>query len=542
MNAQSNKSSQRTWRISLIVCCVVCCILPKNAFNQDTLSLFYTGGKHRLLDINQLKLDNFIYSHDLSLLDSVGVIGFADSTGNSVKNLKLSQRRAKTVANYLDRYLKAGVHIASYARGEEDDLAKPQKNHRRVEVVLYFVDGFKLQEEEKEIPVFTNSNNSDECYELAYAPLAQCDVSFFIKGKTRYVRLELEPHHYTEGTKLYTLSSKTRAPKLVKWKPEVTGQLWWKRTRYVTAVKALDFEAYGLVVKIPKNKEEDSTSCRLCDDDPSLNWKMERNLQLDAFIMQNVQLRKVFVDDEYLLIVPKEYVNVSNAYYFDAERDSSVQWFTKNGRKNGLYYFATVSKEQLASPTWGIYSYHPVCLYKATPVVAHTYSIDTIKRHFCPPTAFGGGGGYWGLEAGYLNYSNHSAYAGAYFQWNRNNIELAVVGGIDLRTQPFIDVRFDYHFATFSPFAEVFVDKTNRSVVHEFHRVINVYGGTALNTIFSQNDVLFMNDFHLGTVYINNGFWLSFERIFAECGTAFNYAQLNNSLSFYARVGIQIRL
>ena len=540
MNAQLNKKTQSSWRISLIVCFIVGCFLPKDAFSQDTISLFYTGGKFRLLDVNRLKLDNFIYSHDLSLLDSVGVIGFADSTGNSAKNQKLSQRRAKTVANYLDQYLKDGVRIKSYARGEEDDLTKPRNNHRRVEVILYFVDGFKTIEEDKEIPVFTNTNNSDECYELAYTTLAQCDASYFIKGKTRYARLELEAHQYTEGTKIFTLSSKTRAPKLVKWKPEITGQLWWKRTRYVAAVKALDFEAYGLVVKIDKQLEKDSTSCRLCDDDPSLKWEIGRNLRLDAFIMQNVQIRTVFLDDEYLLIVPKEYVNVSNAYYFDAIGDSSVQWFTKNGRKNGLYYFATVSKEQLASPTWGIYTYQPTCIFQE--VVAPSYTIDTIKHHWCPPTAFGAGGGYWGLEAGYLNYSNHSAYTGAYFQWNRNNVELLAVAGIDLRTQPYFNVRFDYHFATFSPFAEVFVDKTNRSVVHEFHRVINVYGGTGLNTIFSKNDVLFMNDFHLGTVYINNGFWLSFERIFVECGTAFNYAQLKNSLAFYARVGIQIRL
>jgi len=70
----------------------------------------------------------------------VVVVGHTDSTGTDAYNQDLSERRAKSVADYLTTKL-VGLDIASVGRGEtkpvaSNDTALGRAKNRRVEVVV----------------------------------------------------------------------------------------------------------------------------------------------------------------------------------------------------------------------------------------------------------------------------------------------------------------------------------------------------------------------------------------------------------------------
>lgn len=507
------------------------------ACSQDTLSLFYNSGEHRLTSDSKMQLTEFLFSKKISTIDSISVIGFADSTGRKTHNYRISKRRANAVHQFIVHLLPDSISIRQSAKGEEKTSSKQHSiNHRRVDVVLYTP---FLSEKSA---LYTSDNRRDSlsnnCYVLADSILARCHVSYFKKGNTTYVQLALEAQHLSPKQKLYTLSSKTRVAKLVKWKLEISGDYWWKRARYTTTLKASDFERFGLLEK--QSPVTDSAHCTICDTDPFVTWQLSDTRTPDVFVLQNLELRKRFLFDEYLFIVPKEYVTLSKTYTTDPEGQNGIAWYTKSGRENATYYFADIPIQQLSDTNWSIYSFKAHCP-DVSSATGQTYQLDTLPLHFCPQVSDGSIHFSYGLTAVYRNFQQQTAYVGSYLQLNFGRIELAALGAIDLKKRPLFSLQLDYTLLSFTPFSDMRICKVPRPIVDHFHRVVTTYAGSSINSAYATKQALFQ-EIHVGIAYCNRPFSLDLERIFAQGGIGFDYLNSLQTLTFYFQAGLRFKI
>ncbi len=106
----------------------------------DARALFQTDSAD-LGDSGRAALDSLAAGIEgLNQVRRVVVVGHTDSTGTDAYNQDLSERRAKSVADYLTTKL-VGLDIASVGRGEtkpvaSNDTALGRAKNRRVEVVV----------------------------------------------------------------------------------------------------------------------------------------------------------------------------------------------------------------------------------------------------------------------------------------------------------------------------------------------------------------------------------------------------------------------
>lgn len=88
---------------------------------------------------NLQELANNLREYDRT---DVLIIGHTDSTGSDSHNQDLSERRARSAANYLQQLGVAGERVSTRGMGENDpvatnDTAEGRQLNRRVEVVIY---------------------------------------------------------------------------------------------------------------------------------------------------------------------------------------------------------------------------------------------------------------------------------------------------------------------------------------------------------------------------------------------------------------------
>lgn len=525
-------SGCRKWLLLLCFCSAYC------AFSQDTLCVYFTSGEHNLSEHSKSQVNNFVFAHDIQIVDSVVLVGYADSTGNPEKNLKLSARRAKVVNKYLSKAIPNNtIPILVVPIGEESKLPSGiALNHRRVEVILYFPKSYVPPLEKEE----TNSSFvHNNCYELADSALALSNFTYFQKGASKYVRIEMEAFQYDPNVRLYTLSAKTKYPKLLKLELKNTGDLWWKRPRYVAEIKAKDFDKYGIVTLTSKDTAN-TESCIVCGDDKPVSWRLGFELMTDQFVMQNLQVRKQILPARYEVIVPQEYLSIENGYYLDSLTNFPLTWEYKRGRRAAPYYFTTIPEAYLNPQSFSIYSYQRYCSNAATE--SAVFKLDTLKKHPCAPTSSFSFDYTYGLSIAYQQTrSDEGIYVG-YFQVNLGKFEGMFSAGISSRARTFIGLDADYHFFAFTPFKERSVGGSNQGVLEEFHRLISVYGGTSFTTLINSGNTSLNEDFHLGLSFWNKPFSAGIDRIFIQSGLGYDYLYSGTKQFISIRAGVRFKI
>lgn len=101
-------------------------------------TVYFGTNQHEVSPDESLKLDDFIVDIKDKDIQRVEIIGFTDSTGADVYNLRLSERRAKKVALYLlvGSIVVDQIYMEGKGRVEDDKAAEKEKN-RKVEVKVY---------------------------------------------------------------------------------------------------------------------------------------------------------------------------------------------------------------------------------------------------------------------------------------------------------------------------------------------------------------------------------------------------------------------
>lgn len=522
----------------LLICKLLLGVLfvYSNSYAQDIYSIYYPSGDNKLLDENKTKLRRFIYSFNIKKLDSLQVIGFADSTGKPKLNEKLSFKRAQKVSKYLTQLLPKGTKIATYGKGEESSMSNATVNHRRVEVHLYIA-GRALEDTTEQLEYFGNTKT---CFVLSDSIMRNAHVIRVTDGRNNYVILEMEPHLFSKNQTYYTLTKNSNYAKVVKWKLVQSGSGWWRHERYRARVKEVDFESFGILTK--KLVPESYNECLVCEKDMNHALKMSTELLPDAFVMQQLQIQKKWSDGTHLLIVPKDYVNLDKTYYYDPNYDQEVYWKTKFGLKNRPYYFAEVPTELLKDPKWNIYTHRDICLLSKDSI-AIEYPIDTMTAHACQPESRGGLYALeFGLEAGFWNWNYHSAVLAAFAQYIGTKWEYALHAGIDLKARFQVNAKVDYSFLSFSVFKNKYIGNSNRSTIHDFHRTINAYAGTDFTFGLVPANPVFFQGLYVGAAYKDNPFSLGLDRVFAQVGVSTNYLRHSFAAGLYFRVGVKFKM
>lgn len=505
---------------------------------QEVFSVYYPSGDSKLQEENKQQIERYLFSHNLKKIDSLQVIGFADSTGRKNLNLRLSKKRADRVKVYLKKLLPAKVPVSSYARGEENAIRNPDENHRRVEIHLFYA-GKRLVEDTTD--QYEYFGNTKVCFVLSDSIMKNCNMIRVSDGRTNYVILEMEPHLFSKNQTYYTLTKNSQYAKIIKWKLELSGEGWWQHERYRARIKEADFEAYGVLTK--KRIREDDNGCVVCDKDMNAPMKLEAELLPDPYIMQHLQLRKKMLTGEYLLIVPRDYVSVGKSYYFDRNYDRPVTWRTEFGVRNRPYFTTEVPAEYLEKPDWNIYSNRSACL-SSEDSVKIAYPLDTMRPHFCFPESRGGWNALeYGLDLGYLNSAGRTVYSTAYLQYTGTRVEYSANAGIDLKARIVGALKVDYLFFSFDPYRQTYIGNANRSVIHDFHPTVAAYVGSNLSFIGKRLDAGLFHAVYLGAAYRNNPISFGFDRFYANLGISTDYLQ-QNGLYFhlYFQAGVKFKI
>lgn len=519
----------------LLILLVFC---KHHSFSQEVFSIYYPSGDYKLLDENKQQIDKYIFAHNLKKIDSLQVIGYADSTGKKRLNMRLSKKRADKVKNYLLEILPAKTPVSSFARGEENALRNPNENHRRVEIHLFYAGKRLLEDTVEQYEYFGNTKT---CFVLHDSIMKNCNIIRFNDGRTNYVILEMEPHLFAKNQTYYTLTKNSQYAKIVKWKLELSGEGWWRHERYRARIKEVDFESYGILTK--REVKKDYKECVVCDTDMSAPLKLKSELLPEVYVMQNLQLRKKFLEGEYLLIVPQDYISPSRSYYFDNNYDRPIEWRTKFGMRNRPYFFATVPGSYLNHSDWNVYSNRSTCIPSRDSIKIN-YPLDTLNPHPCLPESRGGLNALeYGLEAGYWNYDVQSATVSGYAQYTGTRFEHSFNVGVDLKARILAMVKTDYLIFSYDPFKQTFIANANRSMIHDFHPTLAVYGGSNLTFLKDRSDSELVHALYLGFAYKNNPFSLAFDRFYTQVGMATNYLR-SGGLNFflYLQAGVKFKI
>ena len=507
------------------------------AHSQDTICVYYASGEFRLAPNFQEKINEFVFSHDLKKIDSISVLGYTDSTGQKRKNLKLSDRRALYVKKHLNTILSTDRFlIHAVAKGEEGESNPYAINHRRVELILYCPPTPAVEIDNSDAG---NSTLPTRCFKAADSLQALCNVTYFKRGNTKLVKLQLESFQYNGKQKIYTLSAKNNAPKLVKWETRTSGDFWWKRPRYVAIVKEADYEKYGLLIPVAAKSKDDGV-CIVCDSDRETDWQIGYELLTDAFVMQNMQLRKKWIFNEYELIIPKEFLSIERTYYLDSTTSNMINWEVRPGKQNAPFYFAYIPAQLVNPKDFRIYSYQKHC--SAGIPVEKSYAIDTLKSHYCSPSTEYQVKQSVGLELDFWHTANSEIAIGAYYLVNYYNWEFSGTFSYSNRNLPMLALQGDYHFFGFSVGDQYMISGSNQIAFDARHKRISTYAGSTVVSEFGKSSSPFVQDLHLGIEFWNNCYGFGFDKFFLQAGYGYNYSAASNASLFTVRFGIRYLL
>ncbi len=89
--------------------------LPKSTFTEYALSLYFDFEQSTLNADAQTKIESWLAETNFSKVQSLLIEGYADEMGADDYNFSLSERRATTVANWLEKH---GVNIQIAIKGK----------------------------------------------------------------------------------------------------------------------------------------------------------------------------------------------------------------------------------------------------------------------------------------------------------------------------------------------------------------------------------------------------------------------------------------
>lgn len=328
------------------------------------MRVYFPFAQSEMAEDERLRITSIIAYYPTDQIDSILLIGFADSTGNTRANLRLSKKRCKSVEKYLHRELNIEIEATIIPEGERD--VGSVENNRRVDVLLYFdpkesttdsVFSQGLDQEPKsETPV------NELCREIEYRVLRNCFVSKTSRrGKVDYI-IETELPEIKNKELYYAIKDDKGDEKLkrIRWKERYTGKLWWKKKRFITHIpaEAMDY------AKIFSLSEPPCKACQwvVGSGNDTIDIPIAYHLNIDTFVMRNLQISSIFLNpNKFKARVPRQYVDTTKIYYHGYNQNRIIEWSQKWGKWRDDYSFTKLDRINRSNFIANITTMQPYC-------------------------------------------------------------------------------------------------------------------------------------------------------------------------------------
>lgn len=481
---------------------------------QDTISIYFEFGLSKIPDSQLEKMKSIPAGNTLSNLVSVDFVGIADSVGDFKSNMKLSEKRAKSVAKYLDSFLPRNVRTTITALGEKAS-SETDKN-RRVDIILHFDPPWKPE------PVSTAVDTLAKkmCYVVDYELLHRSYLGRERRGDRWYVVIETTvPDLAKKAEHYYGTRTRTGAfvAKKVTWVPGRIGHYRSRKKGYTTAIRVNDFDDY----KIFKIKER---PCEACDEDfhkYSRVLNEDTCLQVDRVVMENMQFRTLFNIKNFVSVrVPRQYIFPDTAYYIGCDTSTRVKWKNKRGQRHVLFYYARLPRYPNYIPS--ISRMMSCCKNNAESSECDKPAL------FCEPLEEPGGSFLLNAEIGsHYHPSAIKAYAGIGISKESTNFRYSVLAGTDNDLGFYGAFRYQYHFMSFL-FSSIKTPWRTHIKRENIGRYGRLYVGAEIKTRINSTANYLEQNVHGGLAVVTNKKKARIPRMFVQYGLAYNY--LGNSV------------
>ena len=499
---------------------------------QDTLSVYFNFGSSKI-NKEYRSLNAVLKDYNLSDVDSIQFIGYADSVGKSRANLNLSLKRGANVYEFCKGTIGEDIPVAIIARGE-GPLENPALN-RRVDIILYYKvipeEGISKDEIVKDVV--------SDCFYIDYNALDYCHTSEIVRKKKKYIQIEAPVTINFPLRKLYYVVSGKDGKynvRRVSWKKKITGHFWWRKKRYVALVPKESFDDYKIFVLR-------DGPCEKC----SVDWfgmgvlitKLE--YRPDMFLMQNFQARFTIRKRKYLKIrVPKEYVNQSEPYFYGTEGwYKQLEWTTKRiGVKRKRYYytklandgvnFSTIYRRKSVSEcvfggAFGVGSFFPCCL----------------KPSFGPSISLG-------IEPGVF-YQNDTitGFLAANLSLANARSRLNLKLGVNTNFSLYSSINYRFNCLSFPLYHLALGSKWKSSADYlESGWMARLFVGTELKTSFRKKTASFIEqNAHLGLAIVNTNYRPIITGAYIYSGIGYDFLQRTNQSAYgLVQVGVTFSL
>ncbi len=478
---------------------------------RDTIKVYFAFGSSKLPPKALPKLERIAVDYDLSQVDSIQFIGFADSVGRVNANIKLSRKRARNVYKACKRFIGKTVPINIMARGEGQRSDDSQ--NRRVEVIIH------VAKESEQVPD-SIPNVDPGCFFVDFEALEICNLRTITKRKKEVVHIEATPHPYLKKTSHYYVHRSKEGQhtvRKVKWRERVTGKLWWKKRRLVTTIPKFGFDRYQFFTL-------DKAPCDGCKENLLKKDTLIMNVRKyypDFFLMRNMQARVRFFKRELKIRAPKEYVNPMDKYYYCSKPRSStfnrqILWQEKKRKRKRLYYYTRVpivdnrapyiQKDRLTTicvnPSKGNWEWRDMgCGGLRYPRIEFQLNVEPGAYYHNDSLT-----GYLGAGISHTTYRGYASF----------------IGGVNSRLGIYFNLGYQHHFFDF-PFSAI--SPTNVWKPFEPGKEITAYGrlfvGADMSTSFHGSRQAFLDlRAYLGLTVVNTEHGHYLPRIFLKGGFA----------------------
>lgn len=498
---------------------------------QDTLSLYFKFGESKISKTTQEILESIPNDFETNSLDSIVFIGYADSVGSFLNNLKLSKKRALKVAEITRGLL--DIHLISRIQAEGEKSKSDLSPNRRVDILFYYP-----EIEEKEILVPKDSVEM-VCYQPDFRLLSKCNIVTRKRGKKKYINIILDDAQWLSERDLYYAHlnrDKSVSLKKVKWRKKKTGKNWWQKRRMFLSIPKEDFQFKFLFYL----KEEPCDSCDLHWNEKSKRVRLAQCLQADIYIMNNSQFKTLFLRPNKVKIrVPRIFVDTSSRYFIGCKMEEEIKWSTNRREKEYLYTTLPISGTHLPNIT----KVMNCCIDDPLPENCNQKILACGFSSKNQPTPFLNLISEFGID---YSEQNTTAYLMAGFREYHKKNRFEFLTGFDTDFRYLASLRyqrslFKMPLNYLSPVSEWQDNMVRQRIKGNLD--FNIYYGSGIHSKVSIENIELEHNVHFGLSLDSRDAFARITRYFIQFGPSLDYFNLENrKLYFTGRIGMNFRL
>lgn len=488
-------------------------------FSQDVFRVYFEYGKSKPKNGELNKLNSWLDAYSGADIDSISVIGFADSIGKYKNNIRLSEKRASHVKSFVTKQFNDLTQIRHYGKGEKNK--KIEETDRRVEVRIWI--SKEVLEMVRDTATGHDSTNK-MCLLKDHELLGACYISNVIHKRRKFIKLYISQEDYLpkKKKKFYYLTGDSTRIVLnrVKFVPKTSGKFWFEKERYEALVPE---ESYNRN-KIVYIKDGECDSC-FSDSLVGLYLGDNQCMAVDLILTRNMQFKPGFLRLKTVKVrVPSMFVDSFTSYF---EHSRVISWKVKKRHPEYKYEKLGFSLSGLGIIVNPISKVVPCCGPRSFRGFINCASI----RHL----------GNLGLESGiYRRNGKNSPYAGLmYFRESTKAFSRLLIG-MDHEFSAVINMKYQGYFVTVPAFLLSPFNTWKNLPYDKRIRYFKAYLGSELRSGKFRNEMMDIDQ----TLYTGFKYWfLGSNALFVQYGVGYQYKGLSKGDFFtLMQAGLEIKL